>query len=401
MEGFTSGILNAIYAFIFGTILSELIRLALKVIMKRREVQNIKHADKELESKGIYTLSHEEITLKEIKENHMLYIPFPSSVSMDDLQEYNPKFFQNMDSEWRSKEWWCFKDTKGSLIELANTILTCIQNAATIDESYKEFPVVSTNDMIEIIEDSRESVARDLLQKIKAGNIRFNGEMLGVYNIDKKKGSVELHFFKTDYFTNRVMNKVYNTLIDRGVIRKFESPDMVNNFYPFLTALGVDTLIELRDNSTMLVKRSKNLDNTNNREEWHVSMNEAISQTDYDTGSDRSINQTTCVERGLLEELQIPKDAIKGKVKFTDVYFLSEKCEIGIASYVKLNWKVSQSLVRYAHFGAKDSMLESSRDMYPLSLDKKSMEDMLHRDDISLSCRYLVTMWKCRSYFFG
>ena len=47
-----------------------------------------------------------------------------------------------------------------------------------------------------------------------------------------------------------------------------------------MTALGVDVLIELHSHTTMLVKRSRFLPNMEeNKDMWHVSMNEAVSQS--------------------------------------------------------------------------------------------------------------------------
>ena len=119
----------------------------------------------------------------------------------------------------------------------------------------------------------------------------FNGEMYGIKELcDRRVGNEEKNkfttvSFKTDYYTHRVMSLVYQDLLEKGNIAPPEGVNDINKYYPFLTSLGMDVLLVIENKEkVVLAKRSKKLINMK-EDQWHLSMNEAVSITDLYLGT--------------------------------------------------------------------------------------------------------------------
>ncbi len=386
----------------FGWLTNLLIEKGFGQILKKSEKKRISDADEDLKQKRILSLSHLKPKFNSLDKTDIFFIPFPDEYK-DIVEEHNPMFLQNAITDWK-----VFKTTKNQgASDLAKLLFDCVESGKDLYLDDSDLRDITIDEINKIIIESRNAVAKDFSDQLKKGFIRFNGIMFGVKQIIESDKNAEIDLFKTDYFTNRVMNEVYERLVKENAIKDFTSPKLVNNFYPLLTALGVDTIIQLHNRTTMLVKRSELLPNMDKKTPlWHVSMNEAISRTDYkDDTNNTVIDEVRCVKRGLLEELHIPDTAIDEKsVEFKDVYFLMSKCEIGIASTVKLKKNITEKQIRFAHYGAKDSMLESKEYMKTIILTKYWIERFIEEEDskedegITESCRYVLTMMKCRMH---
>ncbi len=395
LAGAASVIVDNVLSVTAGGIVEVIMDKFSVAFSEKTEQSRLARADRELFNKGIMTISHNEPIFEKLNKKNDFYIPFCEEF-VDEVNEHNPKFLQNNSTEWKVFN----RDFEDGAVALSELLMECIEEAR-IKENLNWNKDITVEEMNKVILDARREVAMTLCRDLKAGQIRFNGTMFGVRKIEITATKTKMTLFSTDFYTNRVMNSVYKKLIEMEVIYEFNRTELVNFFYPFMTALGVDVIIELNDHTTMVVKRNNTLPNMQGSVPmWHVSMNEAISQTDYDDdGTESSISNKRCVRRGLKEELQIPEDAIEeGTVKFTDVYFLLDKCEIGIASTVRLKPCITQELVRYSHYGAKDSMLESKKEMKPVLLTRRGINAFIKVNDavITESCRYVFTMIRCR-----
>ena len=402
----------------FGKLSDMIVNKVTGIIYRRSENKKIEEESERLKKHHrILSLSHYKPVIEELDNSDKLFIPFPKEYE-EEVNKYNPMFLQDAIPNWL-----IFKNGKKQVPDdLAKLLYEGIKQAKDCySDKEKGLDPITAEEIKTIILQSRDSVAKDFVDQLKKGFIRFNGIMYGVKDInnDESKKESRITLFTTDYFTNRVMNEVYKSLAERKAIKDFDSLNLVKIFYPLMTALGVDVIIQLQNRTTMLVRRSELLPNMDEKKPlWHVSMNEAISHTDYadDDRNEKFIDLERCLVRGLYEELHIPKNAISLKTaRFDDVYFLMSKCEIGIASTVKLKRNVTEELIRFAHYGAKDSMLESKETMKTVTLTPDGIKQFIKEQDekinddikdvdkpeiwgISESCRYVLTMMMCRMH---
>ena len=375
-------------AILFGAAVTRLLTIGKNYIHNKRISKHLERMDKKMKEYNIISLGHVKPCFDEIREHDELFIPFPEDLASA-VTEQNEKYFQDMKRKWSIFG----KADEDALPEL---IIAGIKQIREKEESWGMLPDLQM--LRDIIEQSRRVIAKEVVESLKKGQMRFNGPMLGVKEYQNKTNEASIRLFRTDYYTNRVMNKVYNCLRKQEYICAPKNVDEVNALYPFMAALGVDILIKLKNGTTMIVERSKKLENMEDESLWHVSMNEAVSHTDYQLDSSESyIDEELCVSRGLKEELKIPPEAIeKDSVQLTDVYFLQDKCEIGIAGMVALKKGVTETRVRLAHYGAKDSVLESEKEMKTVVLSALAVKRFLKKEKMTESCRYLFSVWLCR-----
>ena len=148
---------------------------------------------------------------------------------------------------------------------------------------------ISLDEIRNLIELKKYEIANMFLRR--SSEAFFNGEMYGIKELcDRRVGNEEKNkfttvSFKTDYYTHRVMSLVYQDLLEKGNIAPPEGVNDINKYYPFLTSLGMDVLLVIENKEkVVLAKRSKKLINMK-EDQWHLSMNEAVSITDLYLGT--------------------------------------------------------------------------------------------------------------------
>lgn len=123
---------------------------------------------------------------------------------------------------------------------------------------------------------------------------------------DREFNTLHMVFYTTDYFTHKVMRSVFEELRNTGRAPEINYTSALNQYYPFLTSFGMNSLLRVVNNENQyiaLVKRSKETSNMVN-EQWHVSMNEGLNMDDIDG---KNINLNKWVKRGFREELNNEK----------------------------------------------------------------------------------------------
>ena len=201
-----------------------------------------------------------------------------------------------------------------------------------------------------------------------SGRKLFNNEKFGVRKIlltktdDKNEDSIiKIWFFKTDYFTHKVMRAVYRELCAAGhPISKCTRIEKLVAYYPFLTSFGIDSLLTITTEDLtemlVLVKRSKYMANMT-EDRWHVSMNEGLSITDIDeiTGC---ISFQKSVSRGYIEELGIRNSSYPMENTFHSVFLGTENLELGITTYARVEMSADDFLLCFK--AAEDSAMETT-----------------------------------------
>ena len=201
------------------------------------------------------------------------------------------------------------------------------------------------------------------------GAIKFIGNKIGIcgFSFEGKKDLL-LHIYETDHFTFKVFkyifkespyNKVFHTLISRtNQAKEWEKKSMLVEAMAFLfSSVGLDILIGGRDmsgNRRLLVAARNGEVESNHVSTMHIPVNESFSNTDVD-GDVYSL--TTCVIRGIKEELGIPKEMIDlQKIFFHDFAIVADEGEIGFGCYVDLSEKLPLEQCRM--YPGQDKFLE-------------------------------------------
>ena len=200
------------------------------------------------------------------------------------------------------------------------------------------------------IKNAANEVANILLSDIQAGKVRFNGPMFGVASFNPNRSIGEerptsmIRFYKTDYFSYLVFSKFYE---QHPLTKERITNDIINNLsYPFLSSFGVAVIAILSTNkitdpfvdSDVIVigRRSQNVYVDPGK--LHFTMNEAFSLRDTDHGVP---SFGLCATRGFNEELRWSNAHIPGvdstNIKFTDFFFNSIDCEMGLTGYMKIS----------------------------------------------------------------
>jgi hypothetical protein len=257
-----------------------------------------------------------------------------------------------------------------------------------------------------LLREHKDKIAFDMYERLKKGQTLFNGKMFGVKKIiSSRTGSAEdsvliLNLFTTDYFTHRVMASIYQELRkEKHPISQVIDIQEVNKYYAFATSFGMDTILYLEDekpsHQIVLTKRSKYLYNMN-KDQWHLSMNEALTLTDIDYNNNISLKQ--CVERGLREELHLDlkdKDDV-AEYYYGDLAFFQDLFELGITNLTKIKG-YSYENVRQNYQVAKDCNVESA-DISNVSSHQSQIKRFFNKNDVTPACRFCLYMWNARNF---
>lgn len=247
----------------------------------------------------------------------------------------------------------------------------------------------------EIILSSADEIAEEFLSDLREGYMRFNGLMYGLKNIRPERLTVDensgldIDFYKTDYFTYRVFDKIYQKLKANNFKFKIDKLQDLNIYSPFLSSWGLVTFVIINQgygDEILIGKRSNAV--IVDKEKWHFSMNEAFSMNDKNEYGHPSLS--ACLFRGLEEELGI-SDIFKKYVKqyeFLDLVIGVDRFEIGVTSFVRieLNETFTFKILLDLYSIAQDGKLETSS---ITSIPIKSIDEFIddNYDNISAGCR--------------
>lgn len=227
----------------------------------------------------------------------------------------------------------------------------------------------------------------------------FNGEMYGIRKFqDSRVGNQEkvkltIGSIKTDYYTHRVMAAVYQELIKNNNIEPVDGLRNINDYFPFLTSMGMDVILVIENmNKIVLTKRSKQLINMK-EDQWHLSMNEAISITDLE---DDMIDLERCIKRGLREELGIDCHKIDNmNIHYSDVFLLKNPFEVGIAAFVLID-ELTEAMVRESYNIAQDAPLESTGNdetgLMFVPFSEHKIIEICEKNNITPAAKYTIKM---------
>lgn len=224
-------------------------------------------------------------------------------------------------------------------------------------------------DIAALLEQFREEVAHDFVHG--RNGCYFNHDKYGVYSLRTllRPGKHEdphltLHLYTTDYFTHKVMRRVYKELKRRGhPISEADDQEDLQRYRHFTTSLGLNAVMILSNEEEgpafVLTRRSKVASETDGKKLYHVTMNEGLSALDYDP-DERRVSFKRWLERGLYEELNLNSDWTHAHLKassFDDVFLVRGLFEIGIVATIAAEGTTVDELWSRARF-AKDRKLE-------------------------------------------
>ena len=292
--------------------------------------------------------------------------------------EINPDFEH---TKWNQE---CSYWGKSDDTEMINAILKITKN-------------ISPDDIRGLLEKKKIEVAE--MFRRRATEAFFNGEMYGIKTMyDRREGNEEKVIFKTDniktdYYTHRVMAAVYQELLKNEHIVPPDGLRNINLYYPFLTAVGMDVVLVIENmNKVVVTKRSRQLINMT-EDQWHLSMNEAISITDLHF---EAIDLEGCVRRGLREELGIDLNQINQyRLHYSDVFFLKNPFEVGILGFVIID-ELTEAMVRDAYNIAQDAPLESTGNdqtgLKFLPLSDAKIAKFCRENNVTAAMKYALKM---------
>ena len=229
-----------------------------------------------------------------------------------------------------------------------------------IDIDYESLGITKT-EFLTILEEQRQIIANSFASR--TGGMYFNGEKYGVLysdgfgrtadKIEDPKLFIEL--FKTDYYTQRIIEK---TLHKINIRNKIDLNFLNQSMRGLRPSLGVSIILYIpNSNEIILTKRSKHASYNEKDKEWiYVSVTESFTTTDYDEFQ-KTPDLILCIQRGLKEELGIDKNTIQD-IKIYNMFFEKNFFQDGILAVAYLNKYITyQDVVNLA---AKDKELEIS-----------------------------------------
>ncbi|HYH79330.1 MAG TPA: hypothetical protein VEX86_06025 [Longimicrobium sp.] len=223
-------------------------------------------------------------------------------------------------------------------------------------------------DFARLLQQHRREVALDFVHG--RNGCYFNHPKFGVYGIDvtprptsDERRCLSIELYRTDYFTHKVMRGIYRELKARGhPITQADDQADLQRYNSFCTSLGLNAVVILTSDregaALVLTRRSKLASETRGRKRYHVTMNEGLSMTDYDSYEGR-VSFKQWLRRGLDEELNLPSALVDERVhaSFDDIFLVTELFEIGIVATVEISGMTFEELCSRAD-RAKDKKLE-------------------------------------------
>lgn len=205
----------------------------------------------------------------------------------------------------------------------------------------------------EFITQAISEVADKFNNDLEQGCQRSNNLMYGVAGIefDEEGHRYVISLFKTDYFSFKVINKLYEKLVEKNseffCIKKLSDIERVS---PYIACFGVGGILNLNFhgiNGVIIGQRSNSVACPG---AWHLSFDETYDPRDKDPNKvgGESPDIHICMKRGLVEELGINVDKLNYNIdKSCFVLIKTEnRFELGLFVYVDLFIKNKEELYR-------------------------------------------------------
>lgn len=200
-----------------------------------------------------------------------------------------------------------------------------------------------------LIEKTACEVADYVLERLKNHATMFNGPMVGVSGITAQRSqdgiethSLTMEMYRSDYFTFKVMSKIYGNLIaslgDRANPFDIRTIEDIPYYAPFLCSLGMGGFLlqkeELKE-SALWIKRSSGCEAGNL---YHFSYDETVAIKDLNEDG-KTVNLYGTMYRGIKEELGLSGDELmrEGGIFEIGVILTSSRIELELLSFQVLH----------------------------------------------------------------
>lgn len=277
----------------------------------------------------------------------------------------------------------------------------CIFNGTMDLDEYGES--IGISNFRTLIDKHIMHAAEDISVRLRNSQILFNGDKFGIRRIngrrvgDAERSGLNIDFYRTDYFTHRVMRSVYKELKEKGhKISQSSNMSDVNRYYPFFTSLGINVLLilEHKGHESIVLSNRRAEINVSGNDLWHVSVNEGLSNMDVNEFGE--VDLLRCVTRGLREELGIRNQSFEllNSKNFYDLFLNVDVLEIGLTSMVKTT--MSFEAVQNGFASAQDAELES-KGLTSVIATKKDVLGLIQTSQCTDACRYALHMYLSRN----
>ena len=245
-------------------------------------------------------------------------------------------------------------------------------------------------DISKLIDDCKKIVTDDFLYR-KEG-CYYNNFLYGIMSSDYYGRTCDTHelpiltlnFYKTDYFTHRVMWQLIQQLRNMEKLPNvLLYEDQLNDVYrSFRTSLGVSLIAILpATNEIVLTKRSKNSAYGEGKEWRYVSVTETISETDFDdTNNKLELNVKKWIKRGLNEELGLIDNSEHyntDSIRIYDMFFENYFYQDGLTASIELSRNMNIEQIRA--LPAKDKKLET-KEIFTIPNTRQSIEKFIQEN---------------------
>lgn len=252
--------------------------------------------------------------------------------------------------------------------------------------------ITGISNLCDMIDEHRIKVGDEFIRSVNGA--LFNGNKFGVYNIDERrydkdeKQFCRIDVFKTDYFTHRVFRSIYKELRRKNHSIGQCTKNNMWQYRPFFTSFGINCILltEGANSREIVFTRRSARVHSGGENNYHITMNEGLSQTDID--SNGLISLWMCLERGLKEEIGLSEvEFLESRHwAFYDVFLERTNFEIGISSMVELDINFDEHL-RVAI--AKDKPLETD-DFCTVPLKAEEISSFMNKNSFVPHGRYCV-----------
>lgn len=200
-----------------------------------------------------------------------------------------------------------------------------------------------------LIEETACEVADYVLGRLRSHATMFNGPMVGVSNITAQRSpdgiethSLTLKMYRSDYFTFKVMSKIYGNLIaslgDKGNPFDIRTIEDIPYYAPFLCSLGMGGFLLRKEGlkeSALWIKRSSGCEAANL---YHFSYDETVAIKDLEEDG-KAVNLYGTMYRGIKEELGLGRNELMpdGGIFEIGVILTSSRIELELLSFQVLH----------------------------------------------------------------
>ena len=219
----------------------------------------------------------------------------------------------------------------------------------------------------QLFEESKKEVANSFLNR--TDGCFFNNLLFGLLSSDsfgrtadeEELPVLSMRFFKTDYYTHRVMWIMTKKLRERGKLptKNLSLSQLNDKYHCFRTSLGISIVIIIQaTNEILMTTRSLNSAYNDGKEWIYVAVTETISETDYDNFIG-NLNLIRWIKRALWEELGLQEAHYEeNSIKVYDMFFENTFYQDGITASIQLKPGVTFDTVKALK--AKDRSMEIS-----------------------------------------